>query len=608
MDIIDVLVSLALTPQNQISSYAAMAQQAVSNANTAVTTATEASTAATSILEQFQNVTSAMDTEIKKLIISKNSNKSSAAVITNLITTYPDSTVNAVNEVVKYYTSTGNHEDGTMTQKAITQAIAAHSGGGGGGPTNLGPENAGKIVIVGPDGYITAGELAEEDIGTGSGGYSPTVGTLGLEVDYENKNWARVQQAEYLSAGADFDKYTMYGGRMRCNVADDGTINAFYGEEGYTEDGSNGQVMIYQPKFYYQRVPVKMADGKLGRIIHKESLFISATALPNFKVHPLFVDASGNELEYVLLSAYDGCAYKTASNQYDLNDSSDINFATDKLSSIAGAKPISGYKKTLNPAAAEQLANNRGIGWHIMNMAAESALQWLEVIEFGSMNGQDSLETGICDITDKDGYNCSSLTGSTASLGNATGAALSTVNEKNGVETTYFDVGKRAISYRGMENPWGNIWRMIGGTHIVGDGTQGGGVPYICTNFNYVYDELGSNYESVGFSVPASFNYISAFGYGDSKYDWVFFPAECKNANSAVPVGDAIWITTNLRGMNSAMAGGRWDFGQTNGIFTYAFDRPVDFSRCTYGARLMYIPIKNAAYTANISKWSAMLG
>jgi hypothetical protein len=32
----------------------------------------------------------------------------------------------------------------------------------------------------------------------------------------------------------------MYGGRMRCNVADDGTINAFYGDPTYADDGSNG--------------------------------------------------------------------------------------------------------------------------------------------------------------------------------------------------------------------------------------------------------------------------------------------------------------------------------------------------------------------------------
>jgi len=40
--------------------------------------------------------------------------------------------------------------------------------------------------------------------------------------------------------GEDFDLYTMYGGRKRCNVSDNGTITAFYGEANYANDGSNG--------------------------------------------------------------------------------------------------------------------------------------------------------------------------------------------------------------------------------------------------------------------------------------------------------------------------------------------------------------------------------
>lgn len=81
---------------------------------------------------------------------------------------------------------------------------------------------------------------------------------LGLQVDFENKTFTRLAGAVGLSANSDFDKFTMYGGRRRCNVLDDGTITAYYGDEGYTEDGSNGQVMVYQPAFYYKVVPLKL--------------------------------------------------------------------------------------------------------------------------------------------------------------------------------------------------------------------------------------------------------------------------------------------------------------------------------------------------------------
>lgn len=81
---------------------------------------------------------------------------------------------------------------------------------------------------------------------------------VGLCVDFENKTFKRLAGAVGLSAGSDFDKFTMYGGRRRCNVSDDGTITAYYGDENYAEDGSNGQVMVFQPKFYYKVVPLKL--------------------------------------------------------------------------------------------------------------------------------------------------------------------------------------------------------------------------------------------------------------------------------------------------------------------------------------------------------------
>jgi hypothetical protein len=81
---------------------------------------------------------------------------------------------------------------------------------------------------------------------------------LGLCVDLENKRFTRLAGAEELEAGSDFDDFPMFGGRRRCCVANDGTINAYYGEQGYAEDGTNGQVMVYQPKFYYRMVPLKL--------------------------------------------------------------------------------------------------------------------------------------------------------------------------------------------------------------------------------------------------------------------------------------------------------------------------------------------------------------
>ena len=402
--------------------------------------------------------------------------------------------------------------------------------------------------------------------------------------------------------GTDFDSYLMYGGRIRCNVADDGTINAFYGENGYTEDGSNGQVMIYQPKFYYQRIPIDTDENKVGKTIISDSIIISYTDQSGFKLHPLFQDSNGEELDYVLLSAYEGGLYDVSENTYSTTTSTNVDFNNDKMSSIAGSKPITG-SSGLTLQRAEQLANNRGTGWHIFTIEAESASQMLEVIEFGSFNGQTSLGSGISNLGVGEN-NIAALTGATAALGNTSGIAESTTLEVNGQTSTTTDSDKSAISYRGLENPWGNVWQMLGGILIRGNSTQNGGIPYICKNFNYSYTTITNEYESAGFSLPNGSGWISALGFGEKKYDWLLMPAAADNANSALPIGDNGWFDTNMNGLHMVVQGGGWSFEESDGPFYYGCDKsPTDSSYKSYGARLLFIPTKDEIYTGNISKW-----
>ena len=72
---------------------------------------------------------------------------------------------------------------------------------------------------------------------------------LGVQVDFENNRYERLAAAKGRSGGSDFDSFAMYGGRRRCNLSDDGTVLAYYGDNNYTEDGSNGQVRLTDHKF-----------------------------------------------------------------------------------------------------------------------------------------------------------------------------------------------------------------------------------------------------------------------------------------------------------------------------------------------------------------------
>jgi len=64
--------------------------------------------------------------------------------------------------------------------------------------------------------------------------------------------------------------------------------------------------MVYQPKFYYQRTPLSVDTAVKGQIVRRESIIISAVKQAGFKLHPIFDDGEGGELDYILFSAYDG--------------------------------------------------------------------------------------------------------------------------------------------------------------------------------------------------------------------------------------------------------------------------------------------------------------
>ena len=425
-------------------------------------------------------------------------------------------------------------------------------------------------------------------------GMIETEDVLGITMDYKNKTCTRIAGAKNLIAGADFDKFSMYGGRKRCNVSDGGTINAYYGDEGYTEDGSNGQVMVYQPKFYYLVCPLEYDRQETGYGYHlrKANYYVSETQRAGFKLHPAFYDKNGNEVDYILMSAYEGCIYDTSANAYLKNDEQVMDASKDKFSSIAGARPASGVSQNLTRPNIEQMAKNRGEGWHSFGIKTASMEQLLMIVEMGMMNLQTAIGQGVVNLPWATGSDTTSsyagATGSTASLGNGTGRATKTTTYEGGKATDYTVDGKTSICYRGVENFWGNIWKFAYGVNIWGNGKMAGGMPYICSDFNYAEGKNTDNYEGAGFTVTKANGYISAMGYS-TKYDWLFMASECLG-NSSLPVGDYTYITENLNGYRIARLGGSWISGSNAGGFYWNLSNGVGNRTRDIGGRLVYVP------------------
>ena len=420
---------------------------------------------------------------------------------------------------------------------------------------------------------------------------------VGVQVDYKNKTYKRLGAASGLNGGSDFDQFPMFGGRKRCNVANDGTINAWYGDSAYKEDGSNGQVMVYQPAFWYLVAPVeyeKQATG-VGYHLRKANYYVSGKARAGFRLHPAFFDASGNEVDHIFFSAFRGSIYDTSAKAYVKDDAQVCDAGTDLFCSISGVKPASGYNQNLTRTSIEQMAQNRGAGWHGDTIKATSANQLLMLIEYAG-NLQTAIERGVVDIpwtglASDDTSSYAVNTGGTSALGNATGHADSSTQQINGQTLTNTTNGKRSISYRGMEDPWGNMWDFVYGLNFYYES----GKPflgYVCKDFNFAESKQTDNYESIGFTLPSENGYISAMGYS-TKFDWLFLPSEVKG-DSALPIGDYYYQNNTWNGYRIALLGGSWSVGVGAGGFYWDVSSGVGGRYRGVGGRLVYVPTAKA--------------
>lgn len=423
---------------------------------------------------------------------------------------------------------------------------------------------------------------------------------LGLHADFENKVFTRLGAAVGLSAGNDFNAYPMYGQRRRVVVDSNGVIDDSYSPENVEESDTNVDVMVYQPKFYYKVVPLKLEkqSGGLGYHIRKANYYISSTPHAGFKLHPLFYDENGNKIDYVLFSAYEASfmywrAISPTAGTYEIfHDGVDTDTTIDTsavLKSLPGVKPISGQYKTMNKLNMENCALRKSPNWHLDTIQSVSANQLLMAIEFGTFNTQNAIGMGVVLNSSVNSNNCSSLTGSTSALGNSTGMASETIYDVAGTETTFSSDGKVSVSYRGIENLWGNSWKHINGINLWGDGTMGSGQVYIADDFSFNESSHSGNYKSTGLTLANAGGYISAFGYGDKDYDWLFLPSETAG-NSSLPVGDNYYCTSNLNGYRVVRLGGFWNYGANAGGFSLSCDSVPNTQHQSVGGRLLYVP------------------
>lgn len=602
--------STANTAKSNVEAATNAAKTAISNANAAKTNLEKVITSATTtqsnlqgVIDNANQIKGQLDSSNATAVTSKK-NLDSAISDASVAKSQLQEVINSAssvktslsNVISTANTAKSNLDASVATANNVLQSLSAENASAASNIDELKSENFNSQEILSGVADIRAYlGITADDI-------------VGIQVDYKNKTFKRLAGAANLTKGSDFDKFTMFGGRKRCNVADDGSIVAWYGDADYKEDGSMGQVMVYQPKFYYLVCPVEYdpIDTGIGYHLRKANYYVSEKPRAGFRLHPAFYDASGNEIDYFLTSAYEGSIYDASASAYLLNDEQVMNTGEDKFSSIAGARPASGSSQNLTRPNIEAMAQNRGTNWHGDLIKQVSAEQMLMIIEMGMMNLQTAIAQGVVSLPWTTGSDTTSsyaaATGSTASLGNGTGRAEKTTTYEGGVAKEYTVDGKTSVCWRGKENFWGNIWKFVYGINIWGNGKMGGGQPYICSDFSFAESKNSGNYEPAGFTVTNANGYISAMGYSTA-CDWLFIASECLG-NSSLPVGDYTYITVNLNGYRIARLGCYWSDGGNAGGFCWYLDSGVGNRHRSVGGRLVYIPTRDSAtYTAAIEAW-----
>ena len=352
--------------------------------------------------------------------------------------------------------------------------------------------------------------------------------------------------------GISADKLSVYKNITRCNVADDGTINAYYGDNSYTEDGTNGQVMVKIPKFYY----------KVNHTLSSNNINVGNWSITNelrdgYTVHPAFKNANNREIDYFLIGAFELCF-----DPYNSNKGASI-----------GRQDI--IYQWSNRGQLRNYCTRRGNNWYLLGIRQWSAIQMLFLVEYGC-NAQSSVGLGVVNMSS--GYS-PAICGYT--VGNTTGNADSTVY---GDGRTYTTNGYVSVNYRGIENLWGNCWFPVEGITAGTDYKL-----YINNTYNFSDSATGTALSIRPGTGYSGGGYIKKFGYSPT-YKWLFIPNTVDSTYNNLFGGDRGSWGTDASTTYIPSYGGNDTSGNVAGMFTMGVYTKSNESYPNFTGRLMYIP------------------
>lgn len=384
--------------------------------------------------------------------------------------------------------------------------------------------------------------------------------------------------------------------KMRgCTLADNGTVNHYFkddwsaNEDGtpIKKDGSDGMVMIEIPEFYVK------CQSKNGI----DSIRISEYALDGYTLV---------KKQYV--SAYEATVDRTKSDTLKLasvvNTTANFrggnnNAERDEAENTQLGMPLTSTTR----ANFRKYARNRAAGtkWNMLDFFATNTIWLLYTIEYASWNSQLAFNANLTDNGFKQGGLGSGVTnviysdwntfngyypiipcGTSDALGNKTGEveyALPSTFKPDDV------VKVKVPRYRGIENPFGHIWKNVDGVifDIKSDADGGTSTIYLAKTEADYGDTVTEGFSELG-QLPRANGFIS------NTYLGTFLPSAATGASSTTGRCDNFETIIASSSLRTLYYGGHAFLNHGAGLGCCNSTYVTSYVVASCGSRLVYRP------------------
>lgn len=259
-------------------------------------------------------------------------------------------------------------------------------------------------------------------------------------------------------------------------------------------------------------------------------------------------------------------------------------------------------RSTVRPKAR---ANGLGNSWNIYTYNEHRAICHLFLVEYATRNSQKAVNTELTPEGFRQGglgSGCTTgtvtingaqtwsfiPTGSSDSLGSGSGEVTVTIQQTDSSGSNTTTTTRKCNRYRGIENPFGHVWKHTDDVISVYISGYGARFWYKCdspdhfgdsiSNDNPYYKNIAANAVVTGYKTKIATT---------STCD--FFASSCNNGSETTYWCDYNWDNTD-GSLHCLLIGGPSGTGGSAGLFALNSNAGVGYSDASIGSRLTYLP------------------